>query len=79
MVDKEYSIDTCKSLKISIGTVKRILEMLKFVSDLLKTKQICKHAFKKLPYLLRYVTDQYKTKQMHDKTSRKWWNINVCS
>ena len=29
MVDKEYSIDTCKSLKISIGTVKRILEICK--------------------------------------------------
>ena len=50
-----------KSLNISIGTVMKNPEMLKFVSDHLKTKNMCKHAIKKLPYLLRYVPDQYKT------------------
>ena len=39
------------------------LEMLKFVSDQLKTKEMCKHAVKKLPYLLRYVPDQCKTQK----------------
>ena len=39
------------------------LEMLKFVSDQLKTKEMCKHAVKKLPYLLRYVPDQSKTQK----------------
>ena len=41
--------------------------MLKFVSDHLKTKKMCKHAIKRLPYLLRYVPGQYKTQQMCDK------------
>ena len=30
----------------------KIPEMLKFVPDRLKTKEVCKHAVKKLPYLL---------------------------
>ena len=38
-------------------------EMLKFVPDHLKTKQMCNYAVKKLPYLLRYVPNQYKTKK----------------
>ena len=50
-------MDVCKSLSISIGTVMRNPEMLKFVPDHLKTKKMCKHAVKKLPYLLRYVPD----------------------
>ena len=43
------------------------LKMLKFVSDHLKTKKMCKHRVRKLPYLLRYVPDQCKTQQMCDK------------
>ena len=35
--------------------------MLKLVSDHLKTKKMCKHAFKKLPFLIKYVPDQCKT------------------
>ena len=50
-------MDVCKSLSISIGTVMRNPEMLKFVPDHLKTKKMCKHAVKKLPYLLRHVPD----------------------
>ena len=64
MVDS-MSID--KSINISIGTVMKNAEMLKFVSDHLKTKKICKHALKNLPCLLRYVPDQYKTRQVCDK------------
>ena len=47
-----------KSLNISFVTVMKNPEMLKFISDHLKTKTMCKHAAKKLPYLLRYVPDQ---------------------
>ena len=39
MVESEYSTRICKSLKISIGTAMRNSEMLKFVSDRLKTKK----------------------------------------
>ena len=39
------------------------LEMLKFATDQLKTKEMCKHAVKKSPYLLRYVPDQCKTQK----------------
>ena len=46
MVDSEYIASIYKSLNISIGTVMRNLEMLKFVPDHLKTKKICKHAVK---------------------------------
>ena len=54
-------MDIYKSLNLSIGIVMTNSEMLKFVPDQLKTKNMCKHAVKKLPYLLRYVPDQYKT------------------
>ena len=52
-------MDIYNSLSINIGTVMKNPKMLKFVSDHLKTKKMCKHAVKKLPYLLRYVPDQY--------------------
>ena len=50
-------MDVYKSLNISTGTVMKNSEMLKFVPDFLKTKEMCKHAVKKLCYLLRYVPD----------------------
>ena len=46
-------MDIYKSLNISIGTVMRNPEILKFVSYHLKTKKMCEHAVKKLPYLLK--------------------------
>ena len=55
-------MDVYKPLNISIGTVIKNPEMVKFVSDYFKTKKMCKHAVKKLPYLLTYVPDKYKTK-----------------
>ena len=58
MVD---SMDIYKSLNINIGTAVKNPEILKFLPDHLKTKEMCKDAVKKLPYLLRYVPDQYKT------------------
>ena len=39
--------DVYKSLNISITTVMKYLEMLKFVPDHLKTKTLCEHAVKK--------------------------------
>ena len=60
-----------KSLDISIGTVMKNSEIMKFVPDHRKTKSMCKHAVKKLPYLLRYVHDKYKTQQMCDKLFKK--------
>ena len=50
MVD---SIDIYKSLNINPGTVMRNSEIVKFVSDHLKTKKLCKHAVKKLPSVIR--------------------------
>ena len=39
-------MDSYKSLNVSIGTIMKNPEMLKFVSDHLKTKKMCKHAVK---------------------------------
>ena len=50
-------IDVYKSLNISIGTVMKNLEMLKFVPDHFKTIKMCKHAVKKIVYLLKYIPD----------------------
>ena len=47
MFDSECSMDIYKSVKISIGTVMKYQEMLKFVPDNLKTKNMFKHAVKK--------------------------------
>ena len=44
MVD---SIDIYKSLNINIGAVMKNPDMLKLVSNHLKTKQMCKYAVKK--------------------------------
>ena len=54
---------TYKSLNVNIGTVVKNPEMLKFVPDHLKTKQIGNHAVKKLRFVIRYVPAQYKTKK----------------
>ena len=53
-------MDIYKSVKISIGTVMKNPEMLKFVPDHLKTKKMCKHSVEKLPFLIRHVPDRYK-------------------
>ena len=60
MVD---SMDTYKSSNINIRTVMKNPEMLKFVPDHLKTKQMCNYAVKKLPLVMRYVLDQCKTQK----------------
>ena len=50
-------MDIYKYVNISTGTVMENPEMLKFVPDHLKTKNMSKHAVENLPYLLRYVPD----------------------
>ena len=60
MVDSEYNMDIYKSVRISIATVMKNREMLKFVPDHLKNKKMCKNAVTKLPLGIRYVSDQYK-------------------
>ena len=44
-------MDVYKSLNVSIGTVMKNSERLKFVPDHLNTKTMCNHSVKKLPYL----------------------------
>ena len=63
-----------KTLKISILTIVKNPEMLRYVSDHLKTKNMCKNAVKKFPFVIKYVPDQYKTNEICDIISyhRKW-------
>ena len=61
MVD---SMNIYKYLNINVGTVLKIQEMLKFVSDHLKTREMCKHVVKKLPSLSKYVSVHYRTQTM---------------
>ena len=79
MIDSEYSMEIFKSWNISIGTVMKNPEMLKFVPDHVKTKKMFKHVVKKLPYQLKYVPDQFKTQQMYDKAiSENWGTLKAC-
>ena len=41
--------------------------MLRFISDPLKTKNMCKDAIEKLPLVIKYVSYQYKTQESCDK------------
>ena len=43
MVGSEYSTKDCKSPKINIGAIMKILEMLIFVPDPLEIKKMCKN------------------------------------
>ena len=46
MVDNECIPDKYKSLKISIGSIIKNPERLRFLPDLLEAKNMCKHAVK---------------------------------
>ena len=67
MIDSECNTGGHNSSKISIGAVIKNPEMLKFVPDYLKIKQMCNLAVKKLSFIIRYVSDQYKTEKIYDK------------
>ena len=47
MVDSEYVTGNYKSSEISIGAVIKNPEILRFVSDYLKSKRKCKYSVKK--------------------------------
>ena len=49
MVDRKYTMDVYKSVKIGIATGIKNSEMLQFFPDYLRTEKICKHAVKKIP------------------------------
>ena len=53
MVDIEYSMDIYMSLNNNIGEVMKNTEKLKFASDHLKLRKICKHPIKEWSYLIR--------------------------
>ena len=71
MVNSEYITKIYKFFKISLGAVMRNPEILKFVSDHLKNKKMCKHAYKTLPFVLRQVPDQYKAQQRSNEAVLK--------
>ena len=61
MVDSEYSPESYKSSKTSIGAIIKNSEVLTFAPNHPKIKAMCKHAGKKLPFIIRYLPDQFKT------------------
>lgn len=67
MVDSEYSLGNYKSLKTSTGAIIKTPQMLKSVSDHLKTKSVCKHEVKKLPHIIRFFSDRNKTQELCHK------------
>ena len=67
MVYSEYSANNYRLLKISIGSIIKNQEMLKFVPNHQKTKKIRKHAVNKLLFVVRYAPDQYNTQEICDK------------
>ena len=57
MINSEYSRNNCKSLKISIGAIRKYPEKLRFIPDYLNTKKMCKDVVKKWPFIIIYVSD----------------------
>ena len=58
MVDSVYNPGNNKSLKISIAAIIRNPELLRFVSDHLKSNKMCKNSVLKLPFVIRYFPDK---------------------
>ena len=58
------SPESHKTVKASIGTSIKNLEMQKFVPDHLNIEKMCKKAVKKLPFVIMYVPDQYTAQEM---------------
>ena len=56
-----------KNIKLNIGAITKVLEMLRFLPDHFKTKTMCKYAEKNLPFLTKYIPNRYKTQGMRDK------------
>ena len=67
MVDSENSPRNYKTLKISMGTIIKHPESLRFVPDHLKTKKMYKNAVEKLPFVVRYLPYRYKIQEVSGK------------
>ena len=67
MVDIQYSSEDYMTPKISVEAVMKNPEMLKLISDYLKTKKMCNYAVKKLLFVIRHVLYKYKIKKMCNK------------
>ena len=52
---------------MNIGVILITSEMLKLLSELLKSKKMCKNAVKRLTFVIIYDLDRYKTQEMCDK------------
>ena len=78
MVDTEYSTNNYKSFKTSTAAIIYNTEILRFVSDHLKTKEMFKHAVKHLPFMKRYVPDRYKTQEICDKAILQSGGTSEC-
>ena len=80
MVDSKYSLDNFKTLKISIGTIMKDPEMLRFIPDHLKAIKMSKTVVRKLPFIITYVPNCFNTKQMfHKVIIKNCKNVNVYS
>ena len=55
IINRDYSPDNHKSLKICIEAIIKNTEMLRCVNNCRKTKTICKNAAEKLPFIKSYV------------------------
>ena len=71
LVYNEYSTDNYKSLRIITEVIIKNQEMLRFVPDHLKTKNMGKQSVKQLPFIIRYVPEQYMSQVMHGKVILK--------
>ena len=60
MVDNEYSTDDYKTSQICIEAITKNPEIVKLVSDRLKTKMMYKQTVKKLPFVIRCIPVRYK-------------------
>ena len=58
MVDRKNNPNNSRTLELSIATIIKDLELLKFVTDHLKAKNICKNVVKKLPFIIKCVRDR---------------------
>ena len=68
MVDNKYITNNYKLFQNrNIWPIIKNPEMIRFVPDHLKTKNMCNHAVKTLPFITRHVPHQYKSQQMCDK------------
>ena len=78
ILDNQYSSYKNKTFKINIEWTVKNPEILRFVLNHLKTKNMPRNPVSNFPFVIKYFPDQYKTQEICDKVfSREWWNDNV--